>query len=726
MQSPIDSVRRGLAKFTDQIIERDINARYMVVLFGLYPEIVLDWVDDGYLCRDTLAQVRAALPNNFEGPQNQSDVSEFMGNVPKWLAHDNHDCVNCNTREASFETINMVLGKAVNNVIVRRTDSRSANLMGPVRFRPGAQKFIIHVTNEDNDCPWYFQNTLVNVSLTNGRDGAGRMCGKGQDEGVVESGSAFSPPSPFPNVTTGTVNDLWMKEIEVVVANLIADKVSIYMFVLPNSGQSKAQFGDPALAHQSTDLSGYSPTTTLRNYDASPYKDAFLPRMLRANINATARVFDIAQISNSMFVDAFFREIVNEVTPDCFMKRQVTQPQCFDYKCKCDVGCVATPICLPECQQCNFKLNAADAAPTCLAENAVNPNNTCQTCNPVVTKNAWTTCDDANPCTTDTCTAGMCSFNVLCTAQCGFCNIDGKCYPKATSKPMDLVGCEVCDPMQSFSSWTRTTACTAAPTPRPTPPPTPMPTPMPTLPPTPDNRVQCHTYGACSMCRAPETASHRLCKWCYVTGTHLDTDGTCSDEQSSCFSPTASFATATMGVCPQEAPTPPPTPGPTTEATTTTTLATTTTEPTTLPPTTTTDAAIVGTCRDGMEIGDKIELDDSFATLEKHCVCGPERTLLCVRDKNSCALDVTKEKCEARGADCCYRETALGKFCFPKANAQCAQQTTTVGDGNDGTGSTQQSRVTNEFGEEVVSAASKATAAAAAVAAVAAVAATAL
>ena len=165
MQAPIDSVRRGLAKFTDQIIERDITARYMIILFGLYPEIVLDWVDDGYLCRDALAQVRAAEENVFRGPQTGSDVSEFMGNPPKWLAHDNHDCVNCNTREASFETMKMALSEAPRSLIVRRNDSRSAQLMGNVTFRPNAQIFFIHVTNEDNGTSNKCSNSVCNVRL---------------------------------------------------------------------------------------------------------------------------------------------------------------------------------------------------------------------------------------------------------------------------------------------------------------------------------------------------------------------------------------------------------------------------------------------------------------------------------------------------------------------------------------------------------------------------------
>lgn len=44
MEKPIESVRVGLTKFTDEIIKRDIAARYMIIMFGVEPEIVLDWV----------------------------------------------------------------------------------------------------------------------------------------------------------------------------------------------------------------------------------------------------------------------------------------------------------------------------------------------------------------------------------------------------------------------------------------------------------------------------------------------------------------------------------------------------------------------------------------------------------------------------------------------------------------------------------------------------------
>ena len=50
MQPAIDAVRRGLTRFTDEIIQRDISARYMIVMYGLFPEIILDWYFICFCC----------------------------------------------------------------------------------------------------------------------------------------------------------------------------------------------------------------------------------------------------------------------------------------------------------------------------------------------------------------------------------------------------------------------------------------------------------------------------------------------------------------------------------------------------------------------------------------------------------------------------------------------------------------------------------------------------
>ena len=263
MQPAIDAVRKSLTRFTNEIIERDVSARYMIVMYGLFPEIILDWVDDGYLCRDALAQVRAAEANNFDGPAADADVSEYNGDPPKWLVHSNHDCVGCNTREASFEAIRMVLGGAQRNVFERHPLSKSANLEGPGQFRPNAQKFIILLTNEDSDCGYFEENKLVDTSLGSGSGGLGRQCPAGSSSGGFED-TRMNPPIPFPLQRTGGWQDLWLEELKITADAVVASGAMVNMFVREAEGSSARQYGPPSFAVQSSDFSGFDANRTLQ------------------------------------------------------------------------------------------------------------------------------------------------------------------------------------------------------------------------------------------------------------------------------------------------------------------------------------------------------------------------------------------------------------------------------------------------------------------------------
>src|SRR5262245_49045528 len=53
---------------------------------------------------------------------------------------------------------------------------------------------------------------------------------------------------------------------------------------------------------------------------------------------------------------------------------------------------------------------------TCIAQNALNPANSCEQCRPVTNRNAWTTLADGDPCddllyctVADSCSGGVCS-----------------------------------------------------------------------------------------------------------------------------------------------------------------------------------------------------------------------------------------------------------------------------------------------------------------------------
>ena len=57
-----------MPNFVTQIINKNADARYAVVLYGLEPEVVLDWTTDGLQARDVLKQVIAGNPNEFQVP----------------------------------------------------------------------------------------------------------------------------------------------------------------------------------------------------------------------------------------------------------------------------------------------------------------------------------------------------------------------------------------------------------------------------------------------------------------------------------------------------------------------------------------------------------------------------------------------------------------------------------------------------------------------------------
>ena len=57
---PSLAVRNGLTKFTDEIIKRDVDARFMIAMYGVNPEIVLDWVR---AMRHSRVVCRKFLPN---------------------------------------------------------------------------------------------------------------------------------------------------------------------------------------------------------------------------------------------------------------------------------------------------------------------------------------------------------------------------------------------------------------------------------------------------------------------------------------------------------------------------------------------------------------------------------------------------------------------------------------------------------------------------------------
>jgi len=123
----------------------------------------------------------------------------------------------------------------------------------------------------------------------------------------------------------------------------------------------------------------------------------------------------------------------------------------------------------------------------CIGSGTVNPNNSCQMCEPWTSSSAWTndnnkSCDDNTLCThTDQCQGGKCAGTAYtcddklsCTAdvctgkapapagctftlKAGHCLIANKCYSSGTKNPSDP--CEKCNPLKSTSKWSEGPGC---------------------------------------------------------------------------------------------------------------------------------------------------------------------------------------------------------------------------------------------------------------------------
>lgn len=111
-----------------------------------------------------------------------------------------------------------------------------------------------------------------------------------------------------------------------------------------------------------------------------------------------------------------------------------------------------------------LQANSCVIAGACYASGATNPANSCQSCNPSVSTTAWTTSangatcgSDGLSCTTDICSAGICTH----TLQAGTCAIGGACYAAGAANPSN--SCQICQTASSTLAWTNVannTACT--------------------------------------------------------------------------------------------------------------------------------------------------------------------------------------------------------------------------------------------------------------------------
>ena len=397
--------------------------------------------------------------------------------------------------------------------------------------------------------------------------------------------------------------------------------------------------------------------------------------MLRANVSLNMRLFEINAILSRSVVENFFNQVLEAVSNDlCNVQKkkrqELTQPECFEYRCKCDIGCTKRALCLDGCDQCNLFYNDFDSERTCVEQGGGPVANECRRCVPSISKDEWTICHDFNPCTTDECGPGnKCVHEPVCTPECGYCKINNECYVEGAKR--DDSGCEVCDPNNSPFGWTRTAFCTEPPTPLPTPLPvgaSQMPTPAPTPSP------PCASLATCDSCVATPNNDPRPCQWCYLAGADGATQGECTDESGGCSVANAFSVTLATGTCPISADPPSTTDGSSETSGGTApppTTATTVEETPSPTPAPTPDPGRDGRCGEGMQPGDARILPVEWNEPKRYCVCSDALQLICARSPDECVLQASADDCEARAGECCFRETVAGGICLDNNNPLC-------------------------------------------------------
>jgi hypothetical protein len=451
MQANIDAVRQGMPVFVDQIAAKKTDAMYSVVVFALEPEVVLDWTPSALLARDVIKQVIAGNGNYFTRD-------------PKNVVHFDHDCKhtnNCGTREASFEALRMVLGKAANNTFARHPESQTAKEFGKgLPFRPGAERYVFLVTDEDNDCPFHDVNRYF--------DGPTQQC---TTPGFVVSDNdgTYQPTRFFTNnAAWPTVPNPWQKEVVATARAIYDSRAHVSIFCNPANGRTLPQFGNPALAFQAmnADFSNFSAPQTLSRLVAGNFSRSLQALTLELQLADSAvaddmRLFDVRNITSPNVVDNFFKEVAKTIVSACFGKKR-QQANCQlnycdidgDKKCRSDPRCDATSL---QCDNC--RIPGPSNTTLCVFDGAANPRNRCQICSyyrSVAARTAWSDgCDDRDDCTEDSCVvdpisgANKCQYKDLCTPQCGRCLIQAKSGVRCVGfgEISDTNPCEQCDPL---------------------------------------------------------------------------------------------------------------------------------------------------------------------------------------------------------------------------------------------------------------------------------------
>jgi hypothetical protein len=450
MQVNIDAVRQGMPLFVDQIAAKKTDAMYGVVLIGaVATEVVLDWTPSAVLARDVIKQVIAGNGNDFTREPNN-------------LIHFDHDCKhtgNCGTRESNFEALRMVLGKAKNNTFIRHPRSQTALLSGGIVWRPGAERYVFLVTDEDSDCPFYDINRYF--------DGPTQQCTtpgyiNSDNDGTYQPTKFFTTDAAWP-----ALPNPWQQEVVDTAKAIYEARGHVSMFVKPTNGRTRPQFGDPSFSSQvmGLDFSNFSANGTLAALRANGWGNSLQALTLALQLNDSAvaddvRLFDTRNITSPNVVDNFFKEVAKTIVNACFGRKRESKRQMANCQLNyCDIDgtrqCRSDPRCDASARNCDNCRIPDGNTTLCVFDGAANPKNKCQICSFYRSQTTWSDgCDDRDDCTLDECVfdaasnANKCVHSDLCTPQCGRCEIrdrDGSfCVGYGTINERNP--CEQCDP----------------------------------------------------------------------------------------------------------------------------------------------------------------------------------------------------------------------------------------------------------------------------------------
>jgi hypothetical protein len=324
MCSNIDAVKSGFKVFANEIGKNNVNARFAVAIFGGMPKILLPF---------------------------QKDYAAFENSIGSIV---------CGTGacEASFEAIRMALPPlngqhmALNclSTFGGKSDRSKCNL----NWNSTAVKVIVHVTDEDSDCPihpLYQMKNQMNESgcmfqydkngnppnrgncfeplftprllmrrsdhYTYFRNGSNLALEKSyQDEidvtadelaksGVFLLSLIRIPPGAEHAISTFNEKYNWFFKTNYVSKNLIPDEVAV----------TTAQFGHPNFQSQTNLFTEFNIPQTIQNLEENGFKNSLQAQVLSKG--GIMRVFDLASFvsasNRGQLLTAFYTELVKKV-----------------------------------------------------------------------------------------------------------------------------------------------------------------------------------------------------------------------------------------------------------------------------------------------------------------------------------------------------------------------------------------------------------------------------